>query len=442
MQDYRKYFSGKRITLMGLGLLGRGVGDAKFLASLGAELIVTDLKTEEDLKDSLAQLKEFPNIVFHLGGHVMEDFQDRDLIIKGAGVPLDSSFIAAAKKNKIPVRMSADLFMELSGVASVGITGTRGKSTVTHLLAHILTTAGRHVLLGGNVQGVSTLALLSEVTSDTMAVLELDSWQTQGLGEGKLGPHIAVLTTFMPDHMNYYGNDMQMYFADKANIFLFQKPDDYLILGEQAAPFIKEYGYQNKILAHTVVAGAKDIPKGWQLKIPGEHNRYDAGIAAVVARTLGVDEGVIQEATESFPGVPGRLEFVREVRGVKIYNDTTATVPEATVAALEALGEKKSIVLIMGGADKMLNMSELIKEIPQYCKKVLLLAGTGTERIKKELPGTPIYGSITDATSAAFEAAEPGDIVLMSPAFASFGMFKNEYDRGEQFNTLVNALQE
>ncbi|HVV39363.1 MAG TPA: UDP-N-acetylmuramoyl-L-alanine--D-glutamate ligase [Candidatus Paceibacterota bacterium] len=442
MEPWKDYFKGKRITVMGLGLLGRGVGDAAFLAPLCAELMVTDLKSEAELADSLRQLKDFKNITFHLGGHQLIDFQNRDLILKAAGVPLDSLYIAEAKKNNTPVRMSADLFMELSGVTSVGITGTRGKSTVTHMLAHILKTAGKKVLLGGNVRGVSTLALLPEATPEAIAVLELDSWQCQGLADGKLSPHVAVFTTFLPDHMNYYKNDMRLYFADKANIFLYQKPTDMLVVGEQVAPLIKEYGYQDKVVAQTVTAGVKDIPAQWHLKVPGEHNRYDAGVAAAAARVLGINDNTIKEALESFEGVPGRLQFIREVRGIKIYNDTTATVPEATIAALEALdpNDKKNVVLIMGGADKGLDMSRLVATIPRHCKKVLLLAGTGSERIKSELPNSLIYQTTTDAVSAALAAATTGDIILLSPAFASFGMFKNEYDRGEQFNAIVAAL--
>ncbi len=218
---------------------------------------------------------------------------------------LDSPFIAEAKKNNIPVRMSADLFMELSGTTTIGITGTRGKSTTTHLIAHILKQAGKNVLLGGNVQGVSTLALLPEAQADSIAVLELDSWQCQGLGEAKISPHVAVFTTFMPDHMNYYKNDMATYFADKANIFLYQKPEDVLILGEQVMPDAKKYGFKDRILARTVIARTQDIPSEWQLKIPGEHNRYDAALAAAAARAIGVEEDTIQKAVESFDGVTG-----------------------------------------------------------------------------------------------------------------------------------------
>ena len=270
--DASAHFRGKRITVMGLGLLGRGVGDAHYLAECGAELIVTDLKTREQLADSVAQLETFPNITFVLGEHRLEDFRDRDLVLKAAGVPLESPYIAEAKQQGTPVRMSADLFMELSGVTCVGVTGTRGKSTVTHMIAAILQEAGKRVLLGGNVRGVSTLALLPEAAPEAVAVLELDSWQCQGLGEANLSPHVAVFTTFFNDHQNYYKNDPGQYLADKANIFLYQGPDDTLVAGQQCAPTLIE-AFGEHIVSDMVVADESKLPADCKLKIPGVHNR-------------------------------------------------------------------------------------------------------------------------------------------------------------------------
>jgi len=437
MKNYEAFFKGKKITVMGLGLLGRGLGDIRFLAECGAHLTVTDLKTTEQLAPSLSQLKDIRGITYHLGGHDLADFQHTDMVLKAAGVPLNSPYIAEAQKHGIPVRMSSDLFAELSELPIIGVTGTRGKSTTSHLIAHILKTAGYHVFLGGNVRGVSTLSYLREAKPETVAVLELDSWQLQGFGEMHMSPNIAVFTTFMPDHMNYYQNSMETYFADKAHIFLHQKPDDTLVLGEQMAHYVDDYGYKNKIVAHTVVA--KPVPKTWHLLIPGEHNRMDAGLARAAAHAFGVDDDLVKRAIETFPGVPGRLELAREVRGVKIYNDTTATVPDATLAALHAVGDKKkkNIILIMGGADKMLDMSALIAEIPHYTKEVLLLTGTGTQRILPELPNAHVFVSLREAVESAMGQAVEGDVVLLSPAFASFGMFKNEYDRGDQFMELI-----
>jgi UDP-N-acetylmuramoylalanine--D-glutamate ligase len=442
MKDYKTFFEGKKITLMGLGLLGRGVGDACFLAEQGSILTVTDLKSEAELAVSLEELKAFPNITYHLGGHMLEDFMHCDMVIKAAGVPQDSPYVAEAKKYGIPVRMSADLFVELSDVMTVGLTGTRGKSTTTHCLVHILECAGKKVLLGGNVRGVSTLSLLPQATPDTIAVLELDSWQLQGFSDAKISPQVAVFTTFLPDHMAYYKNDMGAYFADKAAIFLNQKGGDTLVVGEQAAPFLDTFGYKDKIKSRIIVAGAHDVPADITLLIPGEHNRANVGIAMAAAQVLGVANKKIIEALATFKGVPGRLELIREVRGIKIYNDTTATTPDATIAALKALDpeHKQNIILIMGGADKGLDMHELLREIPAHCKKTLLLAGSGTDRIKNEFAGTMVYQNIADAVKDAYAVAELGDSVLLSPAFASFGMFKNEYDRGDQFNALVAQL--
>ncbi len=456
--DAKEYFNGKKITLMGLGLLGRGVGDVKFLASVGAELIVTDLKTEEQLESSFEQLRSFPHITFHLGEHRLEDFHGRDLIIKAAGVPLNSPYIAEAKKHKIPVRMSADLFAELAGIPVVGITGTRGKSTVTHLISHILKNIGMDVLVGGNVRGVSSLALLPEVTPESVAVLELDSWQLQGFGEAHISPQVAVFTTFLPDHMNYYRNAastddeaMRLYFADKSNIFLNQDESDTLVLGEQVAPFVQEYGYQKKIRANTILAGAKNLPKGTKLQILGEHNRYNAGLATEAARALGVDDETIRLALESFAGLPGRLEFLRDVKGVKIYNDNNSTTPDATLAALKALDpdKKKNVVLIVGGDDKKLDMSALVAAFPEHCSKIILFKERGTDRIRDEVfeltnQGVEVYEEegLKACIERAVAVAKPGESILYSPAFSSFGKyFKNEYDRNDQFVKLINELK-
>ena len=439
--DASAHFRGKKITIMGLGLLGRGVGDARYLAECGAELVVTDLKTREQLAESVAQLESFSNIAFALGGHRLEDFRDRDMILKAAGVPLDSPYIVEAKKNGIPVRMSADLFAELSGVSVIGVTGTRGKSTVAHMLYAVLKEAGKKVLLGGNVRGVSNLSLLAEATSEHVAVLELDSWQCQGWGEAKMSPHIAVFTTLYQDHLNYYKDVPEAYLADKANIFLYQKPEDTLILGKQCAPtVIDKYG--EKIESKIIIADELKLPDTWTLHVPGLHNRYDAALALAAARAFEVPDDVSRHALGAFAGVPGRLELIAEKNGVKIYNDTTATTPEATLAALSALsndGLTKSIILIMGGADKGLDMNALLAKLGEV-KRVILLAGTGTSRVLEFIPSASVFDTLDKAVREAFASAQPGDTILLSPAFASFGMFKNEYDRGDQFVNLVKAL--
>lgn len=434
--DASAHFRGKKITIMRIGLLGRGVGDATYLAKCGADILVVDDAPQEVMQPSVDALKEFSNIRFKFGKYDLADFRNCDLVLKGAGTPLDSPEIAEAHKHNIPVRMSADLFAEISGITCVGITGTRGKSTVAHMLNAVLQEAGKKVLLGGNVRGVSTLALLPEATPEHIAVLELDSWQLQGWGEARMSPHIAVFTTFFPDHLNYYGNNLNTYLADKANIFLYQKPEDTLVLGEQAEALVLE-DYRDAIRSHIVVADSADIPSDWRMQIPGAHNRYDAALALAAARTLGIADEISRRAVESFAGVPGRLELVAKKGGVKIYNDTTATTPEATLAALEAL--EAPVILIMGGADKGLDMKELLAAIPAYAKRVILLSGSGTERIRGSMPDAPVYDTLKDAVADAFAHAAAGDSILFSPAFTSFGMFKNEYDRGDRFIALIQT---
>jgi UDP-N-acetylmuramoylalanine--D-glutamate ligase len=453
---YETFFHGKRITLMGLGLLGRGVGDAAFLARHGARLMVTDLKTEEQLKDSLTLLSAYDNIEYTLGEHKLEDFSQKDLIIKAAGVPLDSVYVREAKKNNIPVDMSSSLFVKLSGVPSIGVTGTRGKSTVTHLVYDMLKREGRHVLLGGNVRGVSTLALLEEVTPQSVAVLELDSWQLQGFGEtnmllseiqrptGPISPNISVFTTLFPDHINYYGQNSEQYVHDKAQIFLHQAESDTLVLGRQAYEVVHAK-YKNKIRSRVVVTDETSVPKSWKIRLMGEHNRYNAGLAVQAARAFGVDDDVIKETLEQFEALPGRLSKVRDYNGIHIYNDTNATTPEATLASLRALKKHgyKS-VLIMGGADKSLNMDALVEEINTLTKAVIFLPGTGTDAFLRDygdtLSNSTTVLSLKEAIDEALSRAQAGDAIVLSPAFASFGLFKNEYDRGDQFETLIQKL--
>ena len=451
MSDVCAPFRGKKITVMGLGLLGRGVGDVEFLSSCGAEVLVTDKKTAEELSDSMARLKTYPNITYHLGGHDEKDFTKCDMVTKAAGVPLDSPYIAASRNAGVEVAMSTALFAKYAsgaGAVIVGVTGTRGKSTVAHMIHHTLLHAGKRAHLGGNIRSASTLAMLPDVQQGDMCVLELDSWQLQGFGELHISPHVAVLTTFMPDHLNYSSGDMSAYFADKAHVFLYQEPDNILVLGEQATGAVEQYGYKKKIRARTVVAGAKNLPKQWKLKVPGEHNRYNAGLAVAAADALGIDTETMCEALASFEGVEGRLQFVRELNlpgrqagGIKIYNDNNATTPEATIVALKALDEgKKGIILILGGADKGLDLSQLVSEIKKSCKKVVLLSGTGTEALRKEFPDASVHESLEEAVHDAVKIASEGDVLLFSPAFASFGMFKNEYDRNDQYIEIVKRL--
>lgn len=435
MSSYQDFFRGKRVTVLGLGLLGRGVGDAAFIAAQGGTVTVTDKKSAAELADSVARLPS--GVTMHLGGHLLADFTDTDMVIKAAGVRLDSPEILAATAAGVPVYMSTALaarFARASGIHIVGVTGTRGKSTVAHIIAHTLSEAGRRMHLGGNVRGVSTLALVPEMRAGDTLVLELDSWQLQGFGDLQLSPDIAVFTNLMPDHQNYYP-DRETYFADKANIFRFQRPGDTLVCGADIATTIRA------AFPQTAPVVPAPVPPEWRLRVIGEHNRENTALAAAALRACGLAEDEIRAGLESFEPVEGRLQIVREVRGVKIYNDNNATTPEATIAALKALDTgKKDTILIMGGADKGLDPSTLLYEIAARCKRVILLAGTGTDRVVPHMQDYSIFDSLEVAVHEALASAEPGDTVLFSPAFASFGMFKNEYERNDEFLHIIRNV--
>lgn len=438
VSDTAYYFKNKKITVMGLGLLGRGLGDCLYLAHAGAELIITDRKTEAELEDSARQIRHYPNVTLHLGEHRFEDFENRDLILVAAGVPLDSPYLEHARAHKVPLTMSATLLAQLSHLPVIGITGTRGKSTVTGMIHHSLITAGKRALLGGNVRGVSNLQLLNEIANAEVLVLELDSWQLQGFGWAKLSPHISVFTNFYEDHLNYYHN-LETYFNDKANVYRFHKAGDILIAGKEVS---EQWIVHQPPTYGLIVPPA--LPDDWSLILAGDHNRENAALAAQALRAYGLPETDIKIGLEGFPGVEGRLQYVRRVGDVEIYNDNNATTPKATVAALKALGKKKNIVLICGGTDKGVSLTELVTNIVATTKHVVLYAGSGTEVLKGLLPTEVNCEEVTllaDAVEAAMNAAEAGDIILFSPAFSSFGHeYKNEYDRNDKFLKLVRAL--
>ncbi|QQR64892.1 UDP-N-acetylmuramoyl-L-alanine--D-glutamate ligase [Candidatus Kaiserbacteria bacterium] len=459
MIDPKEYFKDKKITVMGLGLLGRGVGDTAFLAECGADIIVTDMKSGEQLAESLEKLAIYSNITYALGGHKDADFLGRDMILKAAGVPLDSSFVALARKDDAEIAMSGALFAKLSGIPVIGVTGTRGKSTVTHMIHHVLShvTEGTPVLLGGNVRGVSNLQLLKEVTEDSIAVMELDSWQLQGFGELSFSPQISVFTNFMEDHMNYYKGNMGAYFADKANIFMYQDEPDTLVTTQEvlnsAEVFAREKGFE--LVQDIRLVDASILPDDCLLTMPGEHNRLNAALALEALKATGLTDDEIFEGLTTFPGVPGRLEYLGEIKGVKIYNDNNATTPTAVVRGIEAVANPttgvKNVILICGGAYKDVDPNVLVVPIEKYCKQVIFLPGTGTDKLIESLDTIPVNRNsvegvtgiemLESAVKAGLAVGEAGDVFLFSPGFASFGLFVNEYERNDQFVEIIKSYE-
>ncbi|NVN96788.1 UDP-N-acetylmuramoyl-L-alanine--D-glutamate ligase [Candidatus Nomurabacteria bacterium] len=445
MKNYKKQFKDKKITVMGLGLLGRGIGYTKFLAECGADLIVTDLKTKEQLAPALKALNKFKNIKYILGEHRLEDFKGRDMIMKAAGVPLDSIYIKEAKKNGIPVEMDVSLFAKTaSEVMVIGVTGTRGKSMTTTLIYEILKAneklLKKSVYVGGNLRGMATLPILKKVKGGDILVCELDSWQLQGFGEAKISPSISVFTTFMPDHMNYYKDDMEKYFGDKANIFKYQKKDDTLVILPGMKEFIKKEDVKGKL----VITDRTEVD-AWKFNVKGDHHRNNLACAVKVAEVLGIPEAKIKKVISKFKGLEGRLEFLKLYKGIKIYNDNNATTPEATIAGIEALkSNKKNIVLICGGADKGLNLDNFVKTVNDNCKSVVMIPGTGTDRLITNyqlLITNEVGKDLKDIVKSALSQSKKGDIILFSPAFASFGMFNNEYERNDLFIKIIKGLK-
>ncbi len=440
--SYKEFFKEKKITVMGLGLLGRGIGYTKFLAECGAVLTVTDLKDITKLAPALRKLKKYKNIKYILGEHKLEDFQNCDMVIKSAGVPLNSIYTNEARKNNIPVEMDVSLFAQCAPfVTVVGITGTRGKSMTTAIIYDLLKKGlpKRNVYLGGNVRGVATLPLLKKVKENDILVAELDSWQLQGFGDSKISPNVSVFTTFMPDHMNYYKGSMEKYFTDKANIFKYQKENYTLVIGETMQKLI----HKKDVKGRLVVARSTDVT-GWQFAVPGEHNRANLSMAVEVAKVFGIKESKIKKIVKDFKGVEGRLQLLRKYKGIKIYNDNNATTPEATIAGIKAVGikDKKNIVLICGGNDKNTPIDQLVKVAKKNCKAVITIPGTGTTKFIELFGGgvteTP---ELKSAIKAALGAASHGDTILFSPAFSSFAQFNNEYERNDLFVEISKNLK-
>jgi UDP-N-acetylmuramoylalanine--D-glutamate ligase len=456
-------FKDKRITVMGLGLLGRGLAVAKYLAENGAKLTITDLKTREQLASSVEEMENFVDdkkltkINFVLGEHRIENFTDTDMVIRAPNAPLDSVYLAEARKAGVSVEMDASLFAKLSpvGVTIIGVTGTRGKTTTTHLIYEILKAAGKKVFIGGNVRNGVTLPLLKKARAGDYVVLELDSWQLQGFGEANISPQIAVFTSFMQDHLNYYkGNPsdpesiragMARYFEDKANIFKFQKKEDHLVINSS---LIKNYKIETPAKIHKV--SAKTLDKNIKTKLLGIHNLDNIACAVEVAEILKIPKIVIKKVVASFAPVAGRLEPLGKKRGVLFVNDNNSTTPDATIVALKALkGPKRNIVLIFGGDDKKLDMSALIKELPKYCSKVVMFRERGTDIIREQIlsltkKGIEVYEEegLKATFDRAVSVAKKGEVILFSPAFSSFGKyFKNEYDRGDQFVKLFKKFK-
>lgn len=480
--DYKQFFEGKKITKQGFGVLGRGFGVVKFLLDCGAIVTITDTKPTTDFTeqvkelDSLGYSEQNGKVKYVFGEHREEDFVNCDFVIQASGVAKDSKYLKAARNSNIPIYQESSLFVKLvkenfEDVKIVGITGTRGKTTTTFLIYEVLKNyfkvkkPQKQIHLGGNVQGVATLELIKNIKEGDVVVMELDSWILQGFGDVKISPNISVFTSFMPDHMNYYKGDMKDYFLDKANIFMYQKEGDIFVTTNIVKTEIEKYlGQVSEPRLRRLNDYADFVDQDnlvqYQTYLIGKHNQVAINLAWRVVKDFGISEEDFRGLVKDFKGVKGRLEFVKEVNGIKIYNDTCSTTPDATMAGLNAILEtlkpESKVVLICGGKEKDLDLTNLVHKIQEVSAKkqleiVLLNDEINTTGSKKllDILKEPISrgevllrssNNLSDVLKQACEIAKHGDVIFFSPGFTSFGMFKNEYDRGDKFMDLVAKL--
>lgn len=432
-----KIFKNKKILIMGLGLHGGGAGVVKFFYKQGAEILVTDLKTKEQLKESLKKLKNL-KIKYTLGSHSEADFLWADVVIKNPDVPNSSPFLEFAKSKNIPIETDLTLFFKYSKAFIIGVTGTKGKSTTASLIFHILKSFYKRVFLAGNI-GVSPLELLPKIKEGDKVVLELSSFGLENLTQG---PKIAVITNIMEDHLNRYAN-MTEYIQAKENIFKYQEKDNFLVLNKDdilSQKFAKD--------AKSKVAFFSSSPqiKLSNSKFFGKHNLYNISSAIKVAELLNVPSSKIEKAVDTFKGVASRQEFIKEFKGVKYFNDTTATMPEAVITAIDVFSAqfpKARLIFICGGQNKGLSYKDLANKIIEKVDQLVMLPGTASDKIEVELKNYKNLHKISSMRNAVRKAktlANRGDVVVLSPGAASFNIFKNEFDRGDQFKKFVKEL--
>ena len=441
-------YQGARALVMGLGLNGGGLETAKFLLSRGAAVTVTDTKDGAALASPVNALEAFaaergyPVPRFVLGRHETADFEEADFVVKNPIVHPDSPYLLAAKR----VETDIALFLAENPARFTAVSGSKGKSTTAAAIHHALRcrhekTGRGKAYLGGNI-AVSPLSFLEELAGDDDVVLELSSWQlgdlrgrTDADGKALLRPRVAVLTAIMNDHQNWY-HGMDPYVADKRVIYRYQD--------ETCATVTTDDEWGKRFLSETrakkvSVADAPPALRNLAPRIPGGHNRQNLMLAGLALAELGLPLSFIVDALEQFPGIEHRLECFREHNGVRYYNDSAATIPEAAASALAAL--PGSIIFITGGTDKDLDFAPLAAACGK-ARAVILLAGTGTDKLIPLLAQNGVachgpFATLDEAVSAAIALAIPGCAVLFSPGCTSFGMFDNEFDRGRQFKAAV-----
>ncbi|MDO8498465.1 MAG: UDP-N-acetylmuramoyl-L-alanine--D-glutamate ligase [bacterium] len=446
------HFKNKKVLILGLGLNQGGVGSAKFFTQLGAKVKVTDIKTAGELQPSLDQLKEFPMIEYVLGEHRYEDLDWADIIIRNPSLKPDNPYRIYAEKSGKRVEMDMGIFLQfIKPEQIIGVTGTKGKSTTASLIYEALkeacteqSLASRSVVFAGNI-GKSVLDTIPMVKKDTLVILELSSFQLEAFEEHQISPKWAVITNIFPDHLNYY-QTIEQYTAAKRVIAQHQKPEDFLFI-KSGDKVVDNNNFLQGLEGQIIRFSPSDLPAEFQPKLPGEHNLANIAAALAVSQKISLaSQEDLLEALENFPGVEFRLQLIYSKRDLRIYNDSAATNPDATIQALKSLPNS---ILITGGVNKNLPYEEMAQTINKYAKAVFFLEGTATEEILQMLKSIGhqsadqnmgIYNNLEKLLRDIKDILKHGDVILFSPGAASFNLFQNEFDRGRKFNEAVEKV--
>jgi len=477
-----KNLQNKKIAILGLGLENLALIKYLLKYKVKCEITICDRRDKNQLGDNYRRLlRRLPAPRNDkLGKNYNKGLEKFDILFRSPGWPINSITnyqLRITDRINSPMR----LFFELCPTKKIiGVTGTKGKGTTASLIYEILKTAGKRVWLGGNI-GVAPFEFMDKIKKNDWVVLELSSFQLEDMA---ISPHIAVITNFYPEHLapadpnnpNYH-KTLDDYKKAKWNITRWQKENDYLIFNFQFSIFkqFSIFNFQTK--GKKIYFKRSELPS----KLIGEHNKENVAAAVEVAKIVKVKPEIIKKAVANFKGLEHRLEFVKEIKGVKYYDDSFATTPESTIIALKSFtapvvistpafeprekslkgGNKKykgfipavemtskRIIILLGGADKGADFKQLAREAKNRCKFAVLLNGKATPRIKKELlkagfkaENMELAYDIKEAVAMARRQAESGDAVLLSTACASFGMFKNYKERGGLFKNQVKKLK-
>ncbi len=454
-------FAGKRVTVVGLGV--EGVDLVRYLSRRGAAVTVSDAKSPDRLADRLRDVEGLP-VELRLGSGAADAVSGSDAIFLSQSVPLEAEGLRAARDRGTPLYSMVQLFLQLAPGPVVGITGSSGKTTTTALVAEMLRADERPVFVGGNI-GIGLLDQLDSIRPYTWSVLEISHTQLQLIDRS---PHVAAVLNITPNHLDRFAWDD--YRALKANILRYQDADDIAVLGyDDPETRALEPLVRGRLLWFTM---AGELPAGscgvvvrdgsaffvdegaalplfnvaW-LQLRGRHNQENAVAAAAIAIGCGASPGAIACGAESFRGVPHRLELVGEAEGVQYYNDSIATTPERTLAGLRSF--EQPMALLLGGRDKQLPLEELAREALDRCRAIVLFGESAGKienaiRAENNPRNTPVVrvDGLAEAVAAAAAAAQPGDVVLLSPACTSYDAYDNFERRGEHFRALVEGLKE